>query len=146
MIILEDATLTQKGHHEINLSFELTITAKEAHYKVRWWLRDNISMLVDADPPHFVVGERCLWRVPAYIAFPNAGKFSNIGVVDVDAATGEMMDLENVKQAIVDYLEKEVKPHIPPFKLKQATEGFAAKGIPPAPSSKHIIFDDGPAT
>ncbi len=136
MAILEDSTLTQKGHHEIKLSFELTVTAKEAHYKVRWWLRDNISMFVDADPPEFVIGERCMWRVPVYVAFASSPKYSNIGIVNMDATTGEMLDLENTKQAITEYIEKKIVPYLPPFQPRgrEAVPGqFIPTDIPPAP-------------
>ena len=109
------------------------ITAKEAHYKVRWWLRDNISMFADADPPIFVVGERYMWRVPVYIAFASSPKYSNIGTVNVDASTGEMLDLENAKQAIIEHIEKKIVPYLPPFKLKQMPAEFIPKDIPPAP-------------
>ncbi len=134
-IILDNYTLPEKGKLELNIqaSVEIVITAKEAHYKVRWWLRDNISMFADADPPIFVVGERYVWRVPVYIAFASSPKYSNIGVVNVDAGTGEMLDLENAKQAIIEHIEKKIVPYLPPFKLKQMPAEFIPKDIPPAP-------------
>jgi hypothetical protein len=133
-IILANQTVPEKGHLEFTVSVDIAITAQEAHYKVRWWLRENISMLVDADPPTLVIGTQTMWRVPAYIAFPSAGKFSDIGFVQVDATTGELLNLEDAKQAILDYLEKEVKPKMPQtFTPLNVPDEFIPKHLPSAP-------------
>jgi len=138
-IILDNQTLPEKGHLEFTVSVDIAITAKEAHYKVRWWLRDNISMFADADPPEFVVGEKCVWRVPVYVAYATSPKYSNIGVVNVDATTGEMLDLDNAKKAITEHIEKKIVPYLPPFKPRtreSIPDKFIPKDIPPAPMLK----------
>lgn len=117
-IILDNYILPKTGHVELNLSFDIGISAEEAQRKVRWWLRDNVSMLADSDPPTLIVDDRPVWRVPVHIGFPNAGKFDNIGFVAVDVTTGEMLDLESTKSAIRNHLEKEVKPNMPPYQPK----------------------------
>jgi hypothetical protein len=40
-IILDNYTLPKTGHVELNLSFDIVISAEEAQKKVRWWLRDH---------------------------------------------------------------------------------------------------------
>lgn len=117
-IILDNLTLPEKGHVEmdVKLSFDIVITAEEAKKKADHWLMDQVSTQIGADKPALVVGERTIWRVVAYISFPHTGRFSDIGYVNVDATTGELLDLEKTKQAILDYLEKEVKHRVPPYK------------------------------
>jgi hypothetical protein len=54
----------------------------------------------------------------------------------VDASTGEMLDLENAKQAITEHIEKKIVPYLPPFKPRgreSIPEQFIPKDIPPAP-------------
>jgi len=119
MIIIEDSTLTQKGHHEIKLSFEIVVTAEEARHKVRWWLRDHVGMLLDADPPTLAVGEKTVWRVPIYLSYPHTGRLSNVGVAQVDVITGEIADPAGTKKAMEEYFEKELKHRVPPFPLPE---------------------------
>jgi len=45
-IILDNYTLPKTGHVELNLSFDIVISAEEAQKKVRWWLRDHVGMLL----------------------------------------------------------------------------------------------------
>ena len=70
-ILLDPYIVPEKGKVELKIdrSFEIKVTAEEARHKVRWWLRDEVSMLIDADPPTLVIGEEVVWRVPAWVAF-----------------------------------------------------------------------------
>ncbi len=142
MIIIEDSTLTQKGHHEIKLSFEVVVTAEEARHKVRWWLRDHVGMLLDADPPTLAVGEKTVWRVPIFISFSHTGRFSTLGMAEVDARTGEIINPEGTQKTMEAYYENEVKDKVPPYKPRESIpEEFIAKHLSPAPKPKVITFD-----
>ena len=143
-IILDNLTLPEKGHVEmdVKLSFDIVITAEEAKKKVRRWLMDEISLQISTDLPSLVVGRQPVWRATAYIGFPHTGRFSDVGFVNVDAATGELLDLEKTKQAILDYLEKEVKHRVPPYKPHEPTPDYTPKNFPPAPAPKFITFED----
>ena len=57
VIMLDNYKIPDRGHVEFNVSFDIAVTAEEARYKVRWWLRDH-GMLLDADPPMLVIGEK----------------------------------------------------------------------------------------
>ncbi len=45
-IIIEPYTVPEKGKVELDVkrSFEINVSAAEARQKVRWWLRDEVSM------------------------------------------------------------------------------------------------------
>jgi len=73
-------------------------------------------VLISADPPTLVVGERTVWCVPAYISFPHVGRVGVVGTVSVDAESGKMRELARCKAEISRYLEEKVKPHLPPYK------------------------------
>lgn len=111
-IILDNYTLPKTGHVELNLSFDIVISAEAAKRQVNKWLMEEVSTQLGADTPTLIVGRRTVWRVPAHISFPHAGRFDNVGFVEVDAATGELLELDNAKKAIINYLEKEVKHHL----------------------------------
>ncbi|MBI5054295.1 MAG: hypothetical protein HZB52_13665 [Chloroflexi bacterium] len=114
-LILDNITLPERGRVEVNLSFEIKVTAEEARKKVRRWLHDNVTMFVDADDtPTLVMGEKPKWRVIASFTFPAAGRLGDVGTAYVDAESGEMLtDPETLKAEIERRLESEIKPKMP---------------------------------
>jgi hypothetical protein len=114
-LILDNIILPEKGRVEVNLSFEIKITAEEARKKVRRWLHKNVTMFVGADDtPILVMGEKPKWRVIASFTFPNAGRLGDVGTAHVDAESGEMLtDPEALKAEIERRLETEIKPKLP---------------------------------
>ena len=114
VIMLDNYKIPEKGKVDLNVqaSFEIKITAEEARRRVDHWLMEFVSTQMGADTPTLVIGGHPVWRVPAHISFPRAGKFDNVGVVNVDVATGEMLDLNGAEKAIKEYLEKEVKHRV----------------------------------
>src|SRR5262245_38817820 len=118
-IIIDAYTIPEKGKVELNVkrSFEIKITAEEARYKVRWWLRDEVSMLIDADPPTLVVGQQIVWRVPAVFSAPSIGRVGVVGTVEVDVTTGEMNATAECKAAIQSQAE-EMAERLPPYQPK----------------------------
>jgi len=133
VIMLDNYKIPEKGKVDLNVheSFEIRVTAEEAQKKVRWWLRDNVGMLLDADPPALVIGDTIVWRVPVYVSYPHTGRFSNVGVANVDVMTGDIIDPEGAKKAMDDYYEKELKHRIPPYKARdQRAETEKAFPVP----------------
>ncbi|MDM8518984.1 hypothetical protein QUF64_02990 [Anaerolineales bacterium HSG6] len=136
-IIFDTYTVPDKGKIEINVSrsFEIKITAKEAQRLVDRWLLDEVSYLIGADLPSLVIGERVVWRVPAWISFPHTGRLGQVGTVDVDVETGQMSDLPKCKTAIEQNLEK-LEPHVPPYKPKHLSPDseYLVKNMLPTPN------------
>ncbi|MEK7276673.1 MAG: hypothetical protein AAB427_04935, partial [Chloroflexota bacterium] len=133
VIMLDNYKLPEKGKVDLNVqaSFEIKITAEEAQKKVRWWLRDHVGMLLDADPSMLVIGDTIVWRVPVYVSYPHTGRFSNVGVANVDVMTGEIIDPEGAKKAIEEYYEKELRHRIPSYRTRdQRTESKEAFLMP----------------
>ena len=112
-IILDNYILPEKGPVTVTVSFEIKVTAEEARHIANRWLLNEVSYLLGADPPTLVVGERAVWRVPAWIGFPSTGRVGVVGTVDVDVETGELLNPLERKAAIERYLEEEVKPRLP---------------------------------
>jgi len=142
VIMLDNYKLPEKGKVDLNVqaSFEIKITAEEAQKKVRWWLRDNVGMLLDADPPQLVIGDIIVWRVPVYVSYPHTGRFSNVGMAHVDVVSGEIVDPEGAKKAMEEYYEKELKHRIPPYKTRdQRTE---SKESFPMPEPNFVALRD----
>ena len=133
-ILLDPYIIPEKGKVELKIdrSFEIKVTAEEAQHKVRWWLRDEVSMLIDADPPTLVIGEQVVWRVPAWIGFPHTGRAGMVGAVDVDVNTGAMNNTPACKAEIERQAEA-VAACQPPYQPKSpVSEKYRPKYIPPS--------------
>lgn len=145
-IILDPYPLPEKGKVELKIDrpFEIKVTAEEARRQVRWWLRDEVSMLIDADPPTLVVGEQVVWRVPAVLSTPGASRVGVIGTVEVDVTTGEMNTTPECKAGLERQAE-EMAERLPPYQPKSEVPAeYRAKNVPPAP--KLILHLDAPPT
>lgn len=145
-IILEPYEIPEKGDVELKIerAFEVKITAAEAQRRVRAWLRDEISMLIDADPPTLVVGEQVVWRVPAWIGFPHTGRAGEVGFIDVDVTSGAMPTAAKVRTTIEQNAEA-IAARQPTYRPQRGVpEAYIAKNFPTAPALQ--ILADGSIT
>lgn len=76
---------------EFSLTAEVNITDFTAQRKVSKLLLDEVGNLLYAERPSLVAGRRLLWRVPVWFALLTTGPLGQVGVLDVDAQTGEIL-------------------------------------------------------
>lgn len=57
------------------------------------YLSMDVAMAIVADDPILVWGERPLWRMTTSLLLPDWGRVAQVGVIDVDAMTGEVIPL-----------------------------------------------------
>lgn len=140
-IIIDPYPIPEKGKVELEVkrSFEIKVSAEEARRKVRWWLRDEVSMLIDAEPPTLVVGERVVWRTPAVFSVPGAGRVGVVGLVEVDVTTGAMNVTPELKAAIEQQAEV-LAERLPPYQPKgPVSDKYRPQHLPSAPQ---IVYDE----
>lgn len=113
-IILDNYAIPEKGRIEVSLSFEIEVTAEEARRKVNRWLHEHVSMLISAEePPSLRVGKQIAWRVPAHIGFPGVGRAGFVGMVDVDAEIGELINASE-RKAEIERRAEAIASQLPP--------------------------------
>jgi hypothetical protein len=129
-LILKSYDIPEKGKVEFNVNFtlDINVTAKEAKLQAGLWLHQNVSHLIATDPPTLVIGERVVWRIPAWIGFPHTGRVDVVGEIDVDVETGEMGDLDEKKAEILRRLE-DLKPRVPLYKPPQLNSEYLAENV-----------------
>jgi hypothetical protein len=76
---------------ELSVTAKLNLTDVTAQHKVSKLLLDQVGNLLYGEQPSMVVGRRWLWRVPVWLGLPTAGPVGQIGWLDVDAQTGEIL-------------------------------------------------------
>ena len=78
---------------DINLSVRLGITAKQAKRKLTRFFMDEVSLLIGPEIPSLVLvneNDVC-WRFPMTLTMGRQGVVGQVGVVDVNAKTGELL-------------------------------------------------------
>ena len=76
---------------EISIAAHLGITAQSAQRKVSKLVLDNLGNLLYGETPNLVAGSRLLWRIPVWLSSPTNDPLGQVGILDVDAQTGEVL-------------------------------------------------------
>jgi len=77
---------------DIHIEADLNVSAFMARQKVTAYVLDHISDHMAGDEPSLVVdGEQFLWRVPIYLAVLPQGRLGQVGMIDVDAQSGQLL-------------------------------------------------------
>ena len=101
---LDEISLPVKA--EVKIEFSLTaqvnVTDYTAQRKVSKLLLDQVGNLLFGERPSLVAGRRLLWRVPVWLALPTTGPLGQVGVLDVDAQTGEILFTQQLLDEIAE--------------------------------------------
>ena len=102
---VEVHTLTPRAGQlaiDIRLSATVNVTKFSARQKVTGFVADEISTNMHGGEPRLVVGERICWRVPVILSMPPTGDRGEVGEIDVDIETGQLM----VTRALIEEIER----------------------------------------
>ena len=75
----------------IHITAPVNITPFVARQKVASFVLSEISTQLLAETPVLNVGERLCWSVPVVLTSPAKGVLGQVGEVQVDATTGELL-------------------------------------------------------
>jgi hypothetical protein len=84
----------------VSVSATIEIDAVTAQRKVTAWLVGEVGNLLMGDAPALVIGQRTVWRVPVLLTSPSRGVIGQVGAVDVDATSGQVLADSQVAQEI----------------------------------------------
>ena len=87
---------------EFSLTAQVNVTDFTAQRKVSKLLLDHVGNLLYGERPSLVAGRRLLWRVPVWLALPTAGPLGQVGSLDVDAQTGEILFTQQILDEIAE--------------------------------------------
>jgi hypothetical protein len=109
-IELTDVVPKVAGAHvdvTVQVSASLNITATAARRKVNVFLLDQVGTgLGGGDPMLIVRQNRLCWRVPVLLALAPRGLLGQVGQVDLDAQSGELLLDEDDISNITDHAER----------------------------------------
>ncbi len=95
----------------IHLSFHVVATlnfsAQDARRQVNRQVVTELGTgLVARDPELAIVGEQIVWRVPIVLSLPGLGDVGQVGTVDVDARTNDLLLEPDVHERIVQHARR----------------------------------------
>jgi hypothetical protein len=103
-IELSEVTLPPQA--EVKVEFSLTaqvnITAYTAQRQVSKLLLDQVGNLLYGEVPDLAIGRRLVWRVPVWLALPTTGPLGQVGAIEVDAQTGEILFTQALLEEIAE--------------------------------------------
>ncbi|MDQ3248194.1 MAG: hypothetical protein M3Q45_03185 [Chloroflexota bacterium] len=76
---------------EVSITARVMVTDVGAQRKVSKLLLDQVGNLLYGEQPTLVAGRRLCWRVPVYLGLPTIGPVGQVGLLDVDAQSGEIL-------------------------------------------------------
>lgn len=92
---------------DIHVSAQLNITPFVARQKVNRLLATEVSTGLGSGTPELVVTEqRLCWRVPVHLALAGRGQVGQVGQIDVDVQSGQLLVSQTELQAIVTHAER----------------------------------------
>lgn len=76
---------------DARLRGEIKVSPEEAQRRANGFLGMDVGVLIGADDPVLVWGERPVWRFTANMYLPHTGKIGEVGTIEVDAVTGQVV-------------------------------------------------------
>ena len=117
-IVLDGPGVTADGRLDVTITVQATIDidAATARRKATGWLVSDVGNLMLGGNPALVITDRTVWRVPILLSSPKRGVVGQIGTVDVDATTGEVLFDDALIQELIDRGREAVRSAPPPEK------------------------------
>ncbi len=93
---------TQELDIQISIVATVNIDAKTARRRVTAWLVSEVGNMLIGGTPQLVISQQTVWRVPAILTSSSVGTVGQVGVVDVDATSGETLVDEALRKQILE--------------------------------------------
>ena len=92
-VVLDSKLPIKTGQVKITIQaqVDMNITPFAARQKVGGFLCDQVSHLMHGDEPQLFISDRVYWRVPIIFTLPAHGPLGQVGHMDVDVETGQIM-------------------------------------------------------
>ncbi len=93
-VLFEGINISEAGVYEIKQTLTVQVSAEQARRTVNRWLLEQVSDMLHAESPTLVVDDRIVWRVPTVLTATHVGAVGVVGMVEVDAVTGALIDAD----------------------------------------------------
>lgn len=90
-VLMQQLPRSGKLEVDVKVTADVNVSAFSARQKVNAFLLNEVSYMMHADNPALVLADRILWRVPVVLSLTSRGDIGQVGQIDVDVETGQML-------------------------------------------------------
>jgi hypothetical protein len=91
---------------QVHVVAQMNITPFVARQKVNVLMLDKVGNLLHGGEPEMVLSNRVRWRVPVLLSTPSQGLLGQVGAIEVDAQTGELLADDELLTEIADHAQR----------------------------------------
>ncbi len=101
---------------QIEIGVTVNVSAQDARRKVTAWLVSDVGNMLLGGAPQLVISRHHnVWRVPVILTSSERGHVGQVGTVDVNAETGELLTSDTLRENIlanVKHLTRSLSPTV----------------------------------
>lgn len=102
---------TQELNIQVSIVAAINVEAKAAKRQVTAWLVSEVgNMLIGGTPQLNISRSSTTWRVPVIMTSSTVGPVGEVGAVEVDAESGELLVSENLREQILENVKHLARP------------------------------------
>ncbi len=108
-VLLQELPRLGKLEVDVKVTADVNVSAFSARQKVNAFVLNDISYMMHAGNPTLVLADRIRWRVPIVLSQTSRGDVGQVGHIDVDVETGQLLvtpdlvsEIESRAAAIAD--------------------------------------------
>lgn len=101
-VAIQDQLEAENLRLEINISTTLSLSSQQAKRRLARFLMDTISLFTHPGEPLLVIAnnQQVFWRFPVLLSMGRHGRLGQVGELDVDAHTGQIVISETITEEI----------------------------------------------
>ncbi len=100
----------QNWNIQIAVAATVNIDAKMARRRVTAWLGSEVGNMLIGGEPQLVIGRQTVWRVPVQLTSSHSGTVGQVGVVEIDAESGEVLVTDQLREEILANVQHLASP------------------------------------
>lgn len=101
---------TQELNIQVSISTTVNIDPKTARRQVTAWLVSEVGNMLIGGTPQLVISHKTVWRVPVMLTSSEVGPVGEVGAVEVNAESGELLVSDQLKAQILDNVKRLTRP------------------------------------
>lgn len=91
---------------QLNVHLQAEILSPEAaRRQANLWLLENVGNLLRAEAPELIAGEQLVWRLDVMLTSPRRGIVGQVGRLELEASTGNIVAGDASAQEILDHAQ-----------------------------------------
>lgn len=90
-VLMQELPRLGKLEVDVKVTADVNVSAFSARQKVNAFVLSDISYMMHAGNPTLVLADRIRWRVPVVLSQTSRGDVGQVGHIDVDVETGQLL-------------------------------------------------------